>query len=109
MQHLDSGTHTGVDYYQYMWDLFMEVVAEPGAAGMSAEGGANRRFSVGESQILSWTRSLQLELLDFQHVRCPHKNRLLNLVSKQDAATVLPIIERVVAPGSVITSDEWAV
>ncbi len=36
------------------------------------------------------------------------KEGYIELVDKRDTATLLPIIQRVVAPGTTIWSDEWA-
>jgi len=35
------------------------------------------------------------------------KEEYIELVEKRDAATLLPIVQRIVAPGTTIWSDEW--
>lgn len=106
MQHLDIATHTGMDYYQYMRDICSwKLLQNPVQLG-----GPQKEVEINESLLVKakYFRRRGVHNQDcwiFGTYDVLAKTGYITFVSKRDAATLLPIKERVVAPGSVITSD----
>lgn len=109
MQHLDISSHTGVDYYQYLRDVCSwKLLAEPIQLG-----GSGKEVQIDESLLVKakYFRGRNLKHQDrwiFGAYDVDAKHGFITFVTKRDAATLLPIIERVIAPESIIISDEWA-
>lgn len=106
MHHLDIATNTGVDYYQFLRDICSwKLLQTPAQLG-----GLGKEVQIDESLLVKakYCRGRNLRNPDswvFGVYDVAEKIGYMTFVPKRDGGTLLPIIERVVAPGSIVVSD----
>lgn len=109
VDHLDMSSRTLVQYYQYLRDICSwKLCASPMQLG-----GPGKEVQIDESVLVraKYDRGRNVgreQQWVFGAYDVSEKVGYITFVNQRDAATLLPIIQRVVAPGSVIVSDEWA-
>jgi len=109
VHHLDISSRTAVDYYQYLRDICSwKLINHPIQLG-----GPGKEVQIDESLLVKakYHRGRNARRRDswvFGAYDVAEQMGYITYVAKRDAATLLPIIQRVVAPGSVVISDEWA-
>jgi len=107
--HLSISSATVVQWYQYFRDICSwKLLRSPLILG-----GVGKTVQIDESVLVraKYHRGRQLHKKQrwIFGIYDPEKREgYIQLVDKRDAATLLPIIQRIVAPGSTIWSDEWA-
>lgn len=107
-KHLDLGTHANGDWFQY----FREVCSTKLLGNAMQLGGPGKEVQVDESLLVRakyhvGRNARRRQTWVFGAYDMAQKVGFVKFVNRRDAATLLPIIQRVVAPGSVIISDEW--
>src|SRR6218665_633546 len=107
-EHLDMSSATGVDYYQYMRDICSnKLVRSPMQLG-----GPGKEVQIDESLLVraKYRRGRNVRRKQqwiFGAYDVAEKVGYVTYVEKRDAATLLPSIQRVISPGSIIVSDQW--
>ena len=107
MRELSVASHTVVDWRQFMRDVavtyFMNHPEQLGGPGVVVEIDESlfcrRKNNVGRMRQEMWVMG------GYEQAR---RRGFLVRVDRRDAATLLPIIQQWVAPGSIIWSDMWA-
>jgi len=109
VHHLGCSSETVVQWYQYFRDICLwKLLNTPVKLG-----GPGKTVEIDESVMVKakYHRGHQLTMPQrwvFGVYDPETKLGYIELVTKRDAATLLPIIQRVVEPGTTIWSDEWA-
>ena len=106
MKELRVAEHTAVDWYNFARDIcaqyFIDNPAEIGGPGLEVEIDESkfgrRKYNRGRYREGHWV---------FGGVQRITGDAFLVEVEHRDAATLLPIIQRHIRPGSTILSDEW--
>src|ERR1700733_2222190 len=105
---LGLSSKTVVDYYNY----FREICSWKLLNNQIQLGGPGLEVQIDESVFVKAKQNRGRNVRRrntwvFGAYDVARKEGYMRFVRKRDAATLLPIIENVVAPGSVIVSDEW--
>lgn len=108
MEHVEVGTHTGVNWCQY----FRKICSWKLCQTSIQLGGPGKEVQIDESLFVraKYHRGRNTNRADtwvFGAYDVNYKVGYIKVVRKRDAATLLPIIQRVIAPGSIVVSDEW--
>src|SRR6218665_849741 len=106
MQHIAISTHTGVDYFRFLRDIcswkLLSTTIQLGGPGKEVQ------IDVSLQVNAVFRRDRNVEMWVFGAYDVEEKVGYVTYVSERDAATLLPIIQKVVVPGSVVLSDDWA-
>ena len=104
---LDLSKNTVVDWFQFFRDVASHWLLE----NRRQLGGVGRVVEIDESLVSKRKANRDRQLPQrwvFGIYDVEAKVGYLQEVPDRSAATLLPIIERYIAPGSIIRSDEWA-
>jgi len=106
MKHIDISARTGVDYYRFLRDIcswkLLTTTIQLGGPGKEVQ------IDVSVQVNAVFRRDRNVEMWVFGAYDVGEKVGYVTYVSNRDAATLLPIIQKVVVPGSVVLSDDWA-